>query len=87
MKAGRPSLMAQAPNRVGNISKMTPDGNKGVTTITGSNVRGVSQPKGAQGAPKASGIVHGVCGCPVSVSKPKASYGANDSYRNSSYLK
>jgi hypothetical protein len=41
---------AQAPNRKGNISKMTPNSNTGVTAIT--NVKhGVATPKGNQGAP------------------------------------
>ena len=84
-----PTQMAQAPNRKGNVSKSQPDPKhaSGVTSVTGSNKRSVSQPKGTQGAPKATGVVHGVCGCPVSVSRPKDAYGPNDSYRNSSYLK
>ena len=40
----------QAPNRKGNISKMTPNSNTGVTAIT--NVKhGTATPKGSQGAP------------------------------------
>jgi hypothetical protein len=82
-----PTQMAQMPNRKGNVAKHTPKGNTGVTANTGLNKRQVSQPSGAQGAPKAGGTVHGTCSCPLSVSKPKSSYGANDGYRNSSYLK
>ena len=84
-----PTQMAQMPNKKGNVSKTQPDptNTKGVTAVTCSNKRQVSQPKGAQGAPKASGTVHGVCGCPVSVSRPKDNYGPNDGYRNSSYIK
>lgn len=76
-----PTQMAQMPNRKGNVGKHTPKGNTGVTAVTGSNKSGLMQPKGAQGAPKAGGNVHGACSCPVSVSRPKSSYGANDSYR------
>lgn len=51
-----PTLMAQAPNRVGNKSKHVPGpGNS--------------------------------CAGKVQVSKPKESYGSNDGYRSSSYLK
>ena len=85
-----PTQMAQAPNKKGNVSKTQPDPkhSSGVTSVTGSNKRGLAQPKGAQGAPKGTGVIHGVCGCPVSVSKPKDSYGKNDAYlKNSSYLK
>lgn len=88
-----PTLMAQAPNRKGNVSKMPPNpGSARMATVGATNVSAnkvsVSQPKGNQGAPKANGVVHGVCGCPVSVSRPKNSYGANDGYRKgSSYLK
>ena len=83
-----PTQMAQMPNRKGNVSKTQPDptNSKGVTAVTGKNKRQVSQPKGAQGAPSAGGNTNKGC-CPVSVSKQKSNYGANDSYRSSSYLK
>lgn len=86
---GAPTLMAQAPNRKGNTSKTVPHGhNKGVTAITGANKRQVSQPAGAQGAPKSGGNCYPSSSCgPVSVSKPKESYGNNDSYRNGSNYK
>jgi hypothetical protein len=74
MKAGRPTLMAQAPNRKGNISNMPPKDGVGVTSITGSNKLGVSQPKGNQGTPAHNGVVHGVCKCPVQVSQPPKKY-------------
>tara|TARA_R110000868_G_scaffold82690_5_gene233404 strand:+ start:1334 stop:1615 length:282 start_codon:yes stop_codon:yes gene_type:complete len=84
-----PTQMAQAPNKKGNVSKTQPDPkhSSGVTAVTGSNKRGLNQPKGAQGAPKGTGVVHAGCHCPVSVMRPKDTYGSNDSYRNSSYTK
>ena len=84
-----PNLEKQAPNRNGNVSTNQPDytNTKGVTAVTGSNKRGLSQPKGAQGAPKASGTVHAGCHCPVSVVRPKDNYGPNDSYLNGSSYK
>ena len=51
-----PTLMAQSPNRKGNQSKHAPTGVGGVTAITRS-MGGLSQPKGAQGAPKAGGNI------------------------------
>jgi hypothetical protein len=77
-------LYAQAPNRKGNQSKHTP-GAGGVTAVTRSG-GGLSQPAGKQGAPKAGGNVAGG-GQKVAVSRPKADYCHNDSYRSSSYLK
>ena len=79
-------LYAQAPNRKGNISKDPAKLTGGVTAVTrpqGSTAYG----KGRQGAP-ATGK-DATCGRyqKVSVSRPKDSYGANDSYRSSSYLK
>jgi hypothetical protein len=46
-------LYAQAPNRKGNISTKSVDGNSGVTAITGAK-HGVATPKGSQGAPSYS---------------------------------
>lgn len=77
-------LYAQAPNRKGNQSKHTP-GTGGVTAVTGAK-HGVAQPKGSQGAPKASGSITGIHQ-KVQVSRPKESCGCNDSYRSSSFLK
>jgi len=84
-----PTQMAQMVNRKGNVSKSQPDPKhaSGVTAVTGLNKRSVAQPKGAQGPAKATGTVHAGCHCPVSVSRPKDTYGPNDSYRNSSYTK
>jgi len=41
---------AQAPNRKGNISKMPPNSNTGVTAMCGPK-HGTATPKGNQGAP------------------------------------
>jgi len=74
-----PTLMAQMPNRVGNISKKPPQSNVGVTAQT--NIKhGVAQPKGSQGAATATGNIHGSNKQPVLVSRPKESYGCNDAY-------
>jgi len=80
-----PTLMAQSPNRVGNVSKNPPKSNVGVTAVTRPQ-GGLSQPTGHQGAPKAGGNVAGG-GQKVMVSRPQADYCNNDSYRSSSYLK
>lgn len=80
-----PTLMAQAPNRVGNKSKATATGSGGVTSVTRPQGN-LSQPKGAQGAPKASGSITGIHQ-KVAVSRPADNCGYNDSYRSSSYLK
>jgi len=77
-----PTLMAQMPNRVGNVSKHTPVGNTGVTAQTNTK-HGVAQPKGAQGAPKAGGSITGIHQ-KVTVSRPKGSYGANCGYMDKS---
>jgi hypothetical protein len=80
-----PTLMAQMPNRKGNVSKHTPSSNTGVTAVTRPQGN-LSQPKGAQGAPKATGNVYPSSGKPQ-VSRPKADYCNNDGYRSSSFLK
>ena len=77
-----PTLMAQSPNRKGNQSKHTPMGNTGVTAVTRA-AGGLAQPKGAQGAPKAGGSITGNHQ-KVQVSRPKESYGCNDSYMDKS---
>lgn len=79
-----PTLMAQAPNRVGNKSK-TVTGPGGVTAVTRPQGN-LSQPKGAQGAPKASGSITGIHQ-KVAVSRPADNCGYNDGYRSSSYLR
>lgn len=83
-----PTLMAQAPNRKGNVSKHTA-GPGGVTTVT--------RPQGSttystphQGAAKANGSVTSGRGQKVMVSRPEAydCYAHNTGYlKNSSYLK
>lgn len=51
-----PTLMAQSPNRKGNISKDIAKLTGGVTAVTRPQ-GGLSQPSGAQGAPKAGGNI------------------------------
>ena len=86
----RPALYPQAPNRKGNQSKIIPDANGGRMGTTGatnqrSDKINLSQPKGAQGAPSASGMPipkphPDGCrtGCtnagPVKVSQPEKKY-------------
>ena len=81
-----PTLMAQAPNRVGNKSKDPAKHGGGVTAVTRPQ-GGTSYPAGHQG-PASTGK-DATCGRyqKVAVSRPKDSYGNNDSYRSSSYLK
>jgi len=79
-------LYAQAPNRKGNISKDPAKLTGGVTAVTrpqGSTAYG----KGRQGAPSTGRDVTCGNGQKVQVSRPAASYGNNDGYRNSSFLK
>ena len=45
-----PTLMAQAPNRKGNIGRMEASHYKGVTAVTNPN-GSLNQPSGKQGAP------------------------------------
>jgi len=93
-----PTLMAQAPNRVGNKSKMEPCHYSGVTTITNPK-GGLLQPAGNQGAPSfaratdntSAGVTSGRKQA-VLLSKPKGYDGAihNDGYMSKSttnYLK
>ena len=80
-----PTLMAQAPNRKGNVSKRTPSHTGGVTAVT--RPQGSTAYSGKhQGAPSAGGNI-ATRGQKVMVSRPCAEYGNNDGYRNSSYLK
>ena len=79
-------LYAQAPNRKGNISKDPAKLTGGVTAVTrpqGSTAYG----QGRQGAPSTGRDATCGNGQKVQVSRPAASYGNNDGYRNSSYLK
>ncbi len=80
-----PTLMAQAPNRKGNMSKHTP-GAGGVTSVTRS-MGSTAYAAGRQGAPAAGGKPGSGRGQKVQVSRPVDNCGChNDSYRNSSYL-
>jgi len=89
-----PTLMKQSPNRVGNASTRVVSHDKGVTAVTRPE-GGLSQAKGAQGAPSyakatsntASGATSGRKQA-VMVSRPCVEYGNNDGYMaGSSYLK
>ena len=80
-----PTLMAQAPNRVGNKSKDPAKHAGGVTAVTRA-AGGVAYGAGHQGPAKASGNPL-AGGQKVQVSRPKENCGYNDSYRSSSYLK
>jgi len=51
-----PTLMAQAPNRKGNVSKNQPSHKGGVTTVTRPQ-GSLYQPDGSQGAPSANGNI------------------------------
>jgi hypothetical protein len=94
-----PTLMAQAPNRKGNIGRMMASHTTGVTAVTRPQ-GSLNQPSGNQGAPKfaratdntASGATAGR-GQKVTTSRPKELYDGmchNDGYMNSdrtNYLK
>jgi hypothetical protein len=80
-----PTLMAQAPNRKGNIDKHPAKKGGGVTAVTGSMGNTAYAP-GCQGPPSAGGNVVSR-NQKVQVSRPASNYGCNDDYRNSSYLK
>ena len=83
-----PTLMTQSPNRKGNVSKHTPTGTGGVTSVTrpqGSTSYSMSH----QGPAKANGNI-ATRGQKVMVSHPEDCYCNNDSYRNAdrnNYLK
>ena len=93
-----PTLMAQAPNRVGNIGRMQVSHYTGVTAVTG-KLGGLMQPAGNQGAPSyACATSNTSAGATagrkqkVMLSKPKGYDGAihNDGYMSQStknYLK
>ena len=86
-----PTLMAQAPNRKGNISKDPAKLTGGVTSITRPQGTTAYAP-GRQGAPSTGGSPTGGRGQKVMVSTPKpyCSYTENDGYMNSdrtNYLK
>jgi len=80
-----PTLMAQAPNRKGNIDKHPAKLTGGVTAVTRPGGDTAYAP-GSQGAPSAGGNIYGR-NQKVQVSRPASNYGCNDDYRNSSYLK
>ena len=86
-----PTLMAQAPNRKGNISKKPPMSNVGVTAVT--NPTGsIAYAPGKMGVATHNGNPTGGRGQKVMVSMPKpyCSYTENDGYMNSdrtNYLK
>ena len=84
-----PTLMAQAPNRRGNLSTRTPSHSGGVTAVTrpqgGVAYSGSHQGPASTGKDATTGR-----GQKVAVSRPKADYCNNDSYRNAdrtNYLK
>ena len=83
-----PTLMIQAPNRKGNVSKHTV-GSGGVTAVTrGSGGTSYSGPN--QGAAKTNGSATSGRGQKVMVSRPEAydCYAHNTGYlKNSSYTK
>ena len=93
-----PTLMAQAPNRKGNIGRMEASHYKGVTAVTNPN-GSLNQPSGKQGAPSyACATDNTSAGATagrkqkVMLSKPKGYDGAihNDGYMSQStknYLK
>ena len=86
-----PTLMAQAPNRKGNISKKPPINNVGVTAVT--NPKGsVAYAPGKMGVATHNGNPTGGRGQKVMVSRPapNCTYTENDGYMNSdrtNYLK
>lgn len=81
-----PTLMAQAPNRVGNKSKTVATGTGGVTAVTrpqGGVAYSVKhQPAATPGKSATSGR-----GQKVMVNRPKEDYCHNDSYRSSAFYK
>jgi hypothetical protein len=84
-----PTLMAQAPNRRGNISKDGPKQSGGVTAVTRPQGSTAYAP-GRQGAPATGKDATTGRGQKVAVSRPSADYCNNDSYRNAdrtNYLK
>lgn len=80
-----PTLMAQAPNRKGNMSKDPAKKGGGVTSVTRS-MGSTAYAAGRQGAPAAGGKPGAGRGQKVQVSRPVDNCGYNDSYRNSFYL-
>ena len=94
-----PTLMAQAPNRQGNIGRVMASHTTGVTAVTRPQ-GSLSQPPGNQGAPKCMkatantnvGVTSGI-GQKVMVAKAKQLYDGNchnDGYMNAdrtNYLK
>ena len=81
-----PTLMAQAPNRVGNIDKKPAKLTGGVTAVTRPQ-GSTSYAAGRQGAPSVGKEVTSGRGQKVMVSRPKENCGHNDGYLSSSHLK
>jgi len=84
-----PTLMAQAPNRKGNISKDPAKHSGGSTNVVGNRVDQMT-PAGSQGAPKTGGEV--TCGryqkVTLSTPAPYQTKTTNRGYvKGSSYLK
>ena len=77
-----PTLMAQAPNRRGNISKDGPKQSGGVTSVTRPQ-GSTAYSAGRQGAPKTAGDVTAGRGQKVSVSKPEC---YDKTPRNDAYM-
>ena len=84
-----PTLMAQAPNRKGNVSKDPAKHSGGATAVVGNRVNKMT-PSGSQGAPKVGYDATCGHGQKVSVSKPEPynTKTTNGGYvKGSSYLK
>jgi hypothetical protein len=84
-----PTLMAQAPNRKGNVSKDPAKHSGGATNVVGNRVDKMT-PAGSQGAPKVGGEV--TCGryqkVALSTPAPYSTKSTNTGYvKGSSYLK
>ena len=92
-----PTLMAQAPNRKGNISKMPPRDNVGVTAVTNPNgsVQYAAGKSSVAKVPAHGNPNNGATGgrgqkVAVSMPTPYCTYTHNDGYMNSdrtNYLK
>jgi len=83
-----PTLMAQAPNRKGNVSKTLPSHTGGVNGKVRQSLN-VAYAEGCQGAPSANGKVNDR-NQPVLLSRPACHDGKNSGYMNSdrsNYLK
>lgn len=81
-----PTLMAQAPNRVGNKSKDPAKHGGGVTSVTRPQ-GSTSYAAGHQAVPSVGRDPTVGRGQKVQLSRPKENCGHNDGYLSSSYLK